>query len=106
MFPDDHVTLFNLGRAQQKLGAHAAAATALERALALEPDEPSQLLTLAYSYEKLSRVPQALQAYRDYLDRDPQSRQAETIRARIGQLEQVGAPTGQAESTAEAPPGA
>ena len=97
LFPDDHVTLFNLGRAQQKLGAHAAAVTALERAVALEPNEPSQLLTLAYSYEKLSRVPQALQAYRDYLDRDPQSRQAETIRARIGQLEQVGAPTGQAE---------
>lgn len=105
LFPDDHVTLYNLGRAQQKLGEHAAAATSLERAVALEPDEPSLLLTLALSYEKLSRIPQALQTYRDYLDRDPQSRQAETIRARIGQLERSGLPAGQAEPTSASPPG-
>lgn len=91
LFPEDHVTLYNLGRAQQKLGEHAAAAASLERAIELEPGDPSFLLTLALSYEKLSRVPQALQAYRDYLSREPQSRQAETIRARIGQLEHVGA---------------
>jgi tetratricopeptide (TPR) repeat protein len=104
LFPDDHVTFYNLGRAQQKLGEHAAAAASLERAVALGPDEPSALLTLAFSYEKLSRIPQALQAYRDYLERDPQSRQAETIRARIGQLQQ-GPPTGPAETTASIPPG-
>jgi tetratricopeptide (TPR) repeat protein len=105
LFPDDHVTLYNLGRAQQKLGEHAAAAASLERAVALGPGEPSLLLTLAHSYEKLSRLPQALQAYRDYLDRDPQSRQAETIRARIGQLEQADRPVGAAESTSDTPPG-
>lgn len=99
LFPDDHVTLYNLGRAQQKLGEHAAAAASLERAVALAPDQPSALLTLAFSYEKLSRIPQALQAYRDYVDRDPQSRQAETIRARIGQLQQVGATPEPAEAT-------
>jgi tetratricopeptide (TPR) repeat protein len=105
LFPDDHVTLYNLGRAQQKLGEHAAAAASLERAVALAPDEPSALLTLAFSYEKLSRIPQALQAYRDYLERDPQSRQAETIRARIGQLQQAGLTSGQVESTSSLPPG-
>jgi tetratricopeptide (TPR) repeat protein len=105
LFPDDHVTLYNLGRAQQKLGEHAAAAASLERAIELEPGDPSFLLTLAYSYEKLSRVPQALQAYRDYLARDPQSRQAETIRARIGQLQQVGATAPGAEVTALPSPG-
>lgn len=103
LFPDDHVTLYNLGRAQQKLGEHAAAAASLERAVALAPDEPSALLTLAFSYEKLSRLPQALQAYRDYLDRDPQSRQAETIRARIGQLQQAGPTSGQPEATSSLP---
>ena len=105
LFPDDHVTFHNLGRAQQKLGEHAAAAASLERAVALEPDEPSTLLTLAFSYEKLSRIPQALQAYRDYLSRDPQSRQAETVRARIGQLQQAGATFGPAETTSSLPPG-
>jgi tetratricopeptide (TPR) repeat protein len=104
LFPDDHVTLYNLGRAQQKLGEHAAAAASLERAVALAPDEPAALLTLAFSYEKLSRIPQALQAYRDYLDRDPQSRQAETIRARIGQLQQAAPISGQAETTSSVPP--
>ena len=106
LFPDDHVTLYNLGRAQQKLGEHAAAAASLERAIALEPGDPSFLLTLAFSYEKLSRLPQALQAYRDYLARDPQSRQADTIRARIGQLQQVGAAAPGAEATAMPSPGA
>lgn len=105
LFPDDHVTLYNLGRAQQKLGEHAAAAASLERAVALEPAEPSFLLTLAFSYEKLSRIPQALQAYRDYLEREPQSREAETIRARIGHLEQAAAPSGAAEATSFAPQG-
>jgi tetratricopeptide (TPR) repeat protein len=106
LFPDDHVTLYNLGRAQQKLGEHAAAAQSIERAIELEPSDPSFLLTLAFSYEKLSRLPQALQAYKDYLAKDPRSRQAETIRARIGQLEQVGSAGGRVEATALVPSGA
>jgi Flp pilus assembly protein TadD len=105
LFPEDHVTLYNLGRAQQKLGEHAAAAASLERAIELEPGDPSFLLTLAFSYEKLSRLPQALQTYRDYLARDPQSRQAETIRARIGQLQQVGTTAPGAEATVLPSPG-
>ena len=95
LFPDDHATLYNLGRALQKLGDHGEAVAALERAVALQPGEPSLLLTLASSYEKLSRVPDAVQAYRQFLDRDPQARDASAIRQRITRLEQVGAPDGQ-----------
>jgi tetratricopeptide (TPR) repeat protein len=101
LFPDDHATLYNLGRALQKLGDHGEAVAALERAVALQPDEPSLLLTLASSYEKLSRVPDAIQAYRQFLDRDPQARDASAIRQRITRLEQVGAPGGQVVPTSD-----
>lgn len=106
LFPDDHVTLFNLGKALQRAGDDAGAAVALERAVALAPSEPSFLLTLAASYEKLSRLPDAVQAYRLFLERDPAARDASAIRSRIARLEQVGAPEREAEATAAPPPGA
>lgn len=94
MFPDDHVTLFNLGRALQKTGDHAGSVEPLERAVSLSPDEPSFLLTLAASYERLSRLPEAVQAYRTFLDRQPRAADAPAIRARIARLESVGTPEG------------
>ena len=99
MFPDDHVTLFNLGRALQKTGDHAASIEPLERAATLSPDEPSVLLLLAASYERLSRLPDAAQAYRSFLDRAPRAAEAPAIRARISRLEGVGRPDGEAAAT-------
>jgi len=101
LFPEDHATLYNLGRALQKLGDHGEAVAALERAVALQPGESSFLLTLASSYEKLSRVPDAIQAYRQFLQRDPQARDATAIRQRITRLEQVGAPGAQVVPTSD-----
>lgn len=106
LFPDDHVTLYNLGRALQRSGDDAGAAVALERAVALAPDEPSFLLPLAASYEKLSRLPEAVRAYRQFLERDPGARDASAIRSRIARLEQVGVPDAGAEATSAPPPGA
>lgn len=106
LFPDDHVTLFNLGKALQRTGDDAGAAVALERAVALAPSEPAFLLSLAASYEKLSRLPEAVQAYRRFLERDPAARDAPAIRSRIARLEQVGAPDREAQATAAPPPGA
>ena len=106
IFPDDHVTLYNLGRALQKVGQHAEAVVSLERAVSLDPSQPACLLTLAASYEHLSRLPDAVQAYRAFLDREPQAYDAALIRARIGRLEQVGIPESAAESTSAPSPGA
>ena len=93
------MTLYNLGRALQKVGQHAEAVQSLERAVALDPSQPSCLLTLAASYEHLSRLPEAVQAYRAFLDRQPQAHDAPLIRARIARLEQVGRPDGAAQTT-------
>jgi tetratricopeptide (TPR) repeat protein len=107
IFPDDHVTLFNLGRALQKLGQHAEAVVSLERAVALDQSQTSCLLTLAASYEQLSRLPDAVRAYRDFLDREPRAPEASAIRARIGRLEQVvGVPDGSAQTTSAPSPDA
>ena len=106
IFPDDHVTLYNLGRALQKVGDHAEAVASLERAVSLDPSQPSCLLTLAASYEHLSRLPDAVQAYRTFLDREPQAHDAPLIRARIGRLEGVGRPDGAAQTTSVPSPGA
>ncbi len=99
MFPDDHVTLYNLGRALQKAGDHAGSIEPLEKAVTLSPDEPSLLLTLAASYERLSRLPDAVQAYRTFLDRQPRAADAPAIRARIARLELVGQPEGEVAAT-------
>jgi tetratricopeptide (TPR) repeat protein len=108
LFPGDHVTLYNLGRALQRTGDEAGAAAALEQAVALAPEDPSFLLPLAASYEKLSRLPDAVQAYRQFLEREPGSSDAAAIRARIARLERVGMPDAgsEAEATAAPPPGA
>jgi regulator of sirC expression with transglutaminase-like and TPR domain len=106
IFPEDHVTLHNLGRALQRVGQHAEAVASLERAVALDPSQHAYLLPLAASYEQLSRLPDAVQAYRAFLDREPQAHDAPLIRARIGRLEQVGAPDGTVQTTSALAPGA
>jgi tetratricopeptide (TPR) repeat protein len=99
MFPEDHVTLYNLGRALQKAGDHAGSVDPLERAVTLSPGEPSLLLTLAASYERLSRLPDAVEAYRAFLEREPRAADAPAIRARIARLEGVGRPEGEVATT-------
>ena len=74
--------------------------------MALDQSQTSCLLTLAASYEQLSRLPEAVQAYRDFLDREPRASEASVIRARIGRLQQVGLPEGSAQTTSAPSPGA
>ena len=106
IFPDDHVTLFNLGRPFRNWGSMPRPSPRWNAPSRSTRARPSCLLTLAASYEQLSRLPDAVQAYRDFLDREPRAPEASVIRARIGRLEQVGVPDGSAQTTSAPSPGA
>jgi Flp pilus assembly protein TadD len=54
-FPDDHVTLFNLGLALRRTGQHAEAASVLERVVSQGSPEASWFLPLGQTYEATSR---------------------------------------------------
>jgi Flp pilus assembly protein TadD len=66
--------LFGLGIANLGLGRTATAATWLEQAYALAPDDPDVMLNLALSYDRLGRQTEALVLYRRYIDGHPHGR--------------------------------
>ena len=84
--PDDVATRYNMGRALHEWGDYRAAVEAYLQALTLAPEEPSFYLSLASSYEALARPADAVIAYARYLERGPESAQADTIRARMDAL--------------------
>ena len=83
LFPDDFATHYNLGRALQGWGDDRAAIASYLKAIALAPDEPSFYLSLAQSYEALARPADVAAAYARYLGMEPESAQADVIRARL-----------------------
>jgi len=101
LFPDDGPTLFNFGLALQQTGADAEAATVLERALAANPEDPSFVLALARSYQRLARTADARRAFERFLDLSPQSADAAAARQALTTLS--GAP-GEAAPSSRQPP--
>jgi len=91
LFPDDYVTLFNMGLALQKLGLHREAAPVLERASQLDQDA-SLLLPLGASYEALTRTAEAVDVYQRYLAAAAEGPDAPAVRARLERLTE--SPTG------------
>ena len=83
LFPDDFATHDNLGRALHVWGDDRAAIASYLKAIALAPDEPSFYLSLAQSYEALARPADVEAAYARYLGMEPESAQADVIRARL-----------------------
>jgi len=81
LFPDDHVTLFNLGLALQKTGNHAGAIEPLARAVALAPDEPDFLLALGQSYLAAGHPEDGRRTLEQYLTLAPASHDAALVRA-------------------------
>jgi Flp pilus assembly protein TadD len=100
LFPDDHVTEFNLGLALHKRGDEAAAVEHLRHAIELSPDEADFYLALGISSERLGRAADAVTAYRRYVEMAPTSPDAGKVRARADML--AAAPT--APAAAPAPP--
>ena len=98
LFPDDHVTEYNLGMALHKRGDEAAAIDHLRRAIELAPDEANFRLSFGISSERLGRTADALDGYRHYLDLAPAAPNAAQVRARVDLL------AGAAPAPAAAPP--
>ena len=59
--------------ALHKKGADAAAIPEFEKAIELDPNEPSFRLALGMSLEKVGHISEAADAYRAYLEMDPGS---------------------------------
>jgi len=76
----------NLGLALRQLGRHAEAAMAFERATALAPGEAPSWLGLALSLEADSRAGGAAAALDRYLTLEPNSQDADNVRARVARL--------------------
>jgi tetratricopeptide (TPR) repeat protein len=86
LFPDDHVTLFNLSLALHQAGDDAAANGLLRRVAALAPEEPDVHYALGLSEERLGRSHEAAAAYRRYLAVQPSADNAPLVQARIEHL--------------------
>jgi len=86
LFPDDHVTEYNLGMALHKRGDETTAVEHLRRAIELAPDEADFYLSFGISSERLGRTADALDGYRRYLELAPAAPNAGQVRARVDLL--------------------
>ena len=84
--PEDHTTRYNLARALHERRDYRGAIENYLIAIRLAPDEPRLYLSIAKSYEAFDRPADAVTAYARYLDIEPASDDADSIRRRMEQL--------------------
>lgn len=80
---------FKVGNFYWKKGNHRAAAARYLEATRWDPGYADAYWKLAEAREKLEQHGQALEAYRGYLEVEPDGKQAESARKRIAELEKV-----------------
>ena len=81
--PGDHSARYNMARALHNWGDYRGAVESYLEAIALAPDEPRFFLSLGGSYEALNRPADAMTAYTRYLEMEPVSDNADTVRRRL-----------------------
>jgi tetratricopeptide (TPR) repeat protein len=91
LFPDDYATQYNLAKALQASGDIGAALPAYERAIALAPGQSDFQLSYGVALETAKRPQDAAAAYRHYLELEPDSPQAEKVRAHLAVLDPAAA---------------
>ena len=77
--PDDPAVFFQLGLLLFNDRAYADAATALERAVALNPDYANAKYFLGLSYEKLKRGADAVKQFTDLKETNPDNKEVDLI---------------------------
>ena len=77
----------NLGNVQSELGLTLDAQYSYQRALAVAPDYADAHFNLAETLHTSGDIEGAKRHWREYLARDPQSRWADEVRARLQELE-------------------
>ncbi len=77
----------NLGNAQAAAGRREEAVAAYERALAVAPDYADAHFNLGETLAELGRTAEARAHWQAYLERDPESRWADEVRARLRRTE-------------------
>ncbi len=86
MRPEDHATRYNMAHALHERGDYRGAIENYLIAIRLAPDQSRFYLSIAKSYEALDRPADAMTAYARYLDIEPASDDADSIRRRMEQL--------------------
>jgi Flp pilus assembly protein TadD len=86
LFPDDGPTLYNFGLSLQQTGSDEEAAAVLERAVSSTPGDPTFVLALARSYQRLSRTDDARRTFEKFLEMSPQSADAAAARQALTSL--------------------
>jgi tetratricopeptide (TPR) repeat protein len=89
LFPDDYATQYNLAKALQASGNIGAALAAYEKAIVLAPGQSDFQLSYGLALETAKRPQDAAAAYRRYLELEPDSPQAEKVKAHLAALEKA-----------------
>jgi Flp pilus assembly protein TadD len=89
LFPDDYATQYNLAKALHASGSIGDALAAYEKAIALAPGQSDFQLSYGLALEKAKRPQDAAAAYRRYLELEPESPQAEKVKAHLTVLEKA-----------------
>jgi tetratricopeptide (TPR) repeat protein len=89
LFPDDYATQYNLAKALHASGNIGDALAAYEKAIALAPGQSDFQLSYGLALERAKRPQDAAAAYRRYLELEPESPQAEKIKAHLTVLEKA-----------------
>jgi Flp pilus assembly protein TadD len=82
----DHSARYNMARALHNVGNYRGAVESYLKAIALAPDESRFFLSIGGSYEALNRPADAMTAYTRYLEMEPVSDNADTVRRRLEEL--------------------
>lgn len=86
LFPDDYPTQYNLAKAQQSSGDLQGAIASFEKAIQLAPGQSDFHLSYGLALEAAKRPTDAATAYRRYLELEPQSPEAEKVKAHLAEM--------------------
>jgi tetratricopeptide (TPR) repeat protein len=86
LFPGDYITQFNLAKALEASGDLPGAVDAYGKAADLAPGQADFQLWYGRALDQAGRGPEAIAAYKRFLELEPDTPQAEKVKARLAQI--------------------